>query len=101
MLAPCVVFVVPCISRVVVIEQAERLGIKIEERDILPDEAKEADEAFITSTSFCICPVRSYDGVPLNQVQQNIPGPITRSLSDAFSEQVGLDFRGQYIDALG
>ncbi len=98
---PRVDFVLPGISREVVIEQAERLGIKIEERDILPDEAKEADEAFITSTSFCICPVRSYDGVPLNQVQQNIPGPITRSLSDAFSEQVGLDFRGQYIDALG
>ena len=38
---PRVDFVLPGISREVVIEQAERLGIKIEERDILPDEAKE------------------------------------------------------------
>ena len=98
---PRIDFVLPGISREVVIAQAERLGIKVEERDILPDEAKEADEAFITSTSFCICPVRSYDGVVLDQGQQNIPGPVTSSLSDAFSEQVGLDFRGQYIDAVG
>ena len=68
------------------------------EEDISAEQARSADEAFITSTSFCICPVRSYDGVRLDKT--GIPGPITRQLSDAFAKEAQFDFVGQYLDAL-
>ena len=68
------------------------------EEDISLEQARSADEAFITSTSFCICPVRSYDEVRFDKT--GIPGPITRQLSDAFAKEAQFDFVGQYLDAL-
>ena len=91
-------FVLPGISREVVFELAQKLGIRVEERDLTPEDALAADEAFVTSTSFCICPVRSYDRTPLAKVP--VPGPVTRLLSQAFSAEVGMDFTKQYLDSL-
>ena len=97
-LTPNAEFVLPGVSRAVVLELAAGEGIRVHETDIPPEQARDADEAFITSTSFCICPVRSYDGVSLDG--DGIPGPVTRRLSDAFSREAGFDFVGQYIEAL-
>lgn len=80
------------------LELAAAEGFAVHETDISPEQARSADEAFITSTSFCICPVRSYDEARLDKA--GIPGPITRRLSDAFAKEAQFDFVGQYLDAL-
>ena len=54
-----------------------------------------ADEAFITSTSFCICPARSFNGKGIGE--SPLPGPITSKLQQAFAEEVEYDFVEQYL----
>ena len=80
------------------IELAEELGIPLAEADVDLYDAYTADEAFITSTSFCICPVRSVNG---NQIGDgSVPGPITRRLTDAYARLVDHDFVAQYLKHL-
>ena len=98
LLTPRTEFVLPGVSRAVVFELAQSAGLRVEETDLTPQQARDADEAFVTSTSFCICPVRSYDHILLNRT--SVPGPVTTELSAAFSREVGLDFRRQYLDCL-
>ena len=98
LLTPKAAYVLPGVSRAVVLELAAAEGIPVRETDISPEQARDSDEAFITSTSFCICPVRSYDGAMLDV--HGVPGPVTRQLSDAFSREAGFDFIGQYLGAL-
>ena len=88
-------YVLAGISREVVIELCEKLGIPCKETDLATYDIAAADEAFITSTSFCLCPVRSFDGQAV--VEKQIPGPITKKLMDAYCEEVGFDFVAQYL----
>ncbi len=53
-----------------------------------------ADEAFFTSTSLCICPVKSLNG---RSYASAIPGPITSRLTDAFIQLADFDFVQQYL----
>ena len=55
-------YVLPGISRETVIELAREIGSPASRRDIDLYDAYTADEAFLTSTSLCICPVRSING---------------------------------------
>jgi branched-chain amino acid aminotransferase len=91
-------YVLPGVSRAVAIELAGKLGIPVEERDIDLYDAYTADEAFLTSTSLCICPVRSINGRAVSE--RAIPGPVTKRLIDAYAELVGMDFVGQYLRRL-
>lgn len=91
-------FVLPGVSRQVTMELAAGLGIEVEEADIDLFDAYNADEAFITSTSFCICPVRSVNGRRVGEPA--IPGPITRRLIEAYVEMVGFDWHAQYLAKL-
>ena len=88
-------FVLPGISRQTVIELAAAEGIEIVEADIDLFDAYNADEAFLTSTSLCICPVRSVNGAAMGE--KAIPGPVTKRLIDAYSRLVDCDFVGQYL----
>ena len=59
-----------------------------------------ADEAFITSTSWCICGVRVFNGRQVGGSTEASPhGPVTRRLMDAYVELVQCDFVKQYTDA--
>ena len=91
-------YVLPGITRGVVIELALGLGLGVEERDVDLYEAAGADEIFLTSTSLCVCPVASLNGY--RPRAGAIPGPVTRRLQEAFAELVGVDFVGQYLDRL-
>lgn len=91
-------YVLEGISRQTVIDLAADLGLTVVEKDLTPFDAYRADEAFITSTSFCLCPVASFDKMPVQNPA--IPGPITQKLTDAFSELVDFDFVGQYLARL-
>lgn len=88
-------YVLPGISRKVVIELCEKLAIPCRESDLSPYDMATAEEAFITSTSICMCPVKSFNGEATTNTA--IPGPITAKLMDAYSEEIGFDYVAQYI----
>jgi len=88
-------YVLAGISRKVVIELCEKLSIPCREADLTPFDMATADEAFITSTSICMCPVKSFNGEAT--ANTDIPGPITKQLMDAYAEEVGFDYVAQYM----
>jgi len=87
-------FVLPGISRETVIELAREIGQPLVEADIDLYDAYTADEAFLTSTSLCICPVRSLNGRHVGV--DAMPGPVTRHLIDAYAKLLDFDFVAQY-----
>jgi len=87
-------FVLPGISRETVIELCGELGLPCREADLDLFDAATADEIFMTSTSLCVCPVRSIGGRPL---PQPVPGPVTRQLTEAYARSIDCDFVAQYL----
>ena len=59
-------------------------GVKIEERLFSPEEAYDADEAFLTSASQFVMPITEIDGKRIGGGQ---PGPVTRKLRELFLEE--------------
>lgn len=88
-------YVLPGVSRQTTIELAAAAGITVKETDIDLFDAYVADEAFVTSTSFCICPIRSINGHTMGD--KAIPGPVTKRLMDAYVKLVDHDWVGQYL----
>ena len=82
------------ISRETVIELAREIGQPCVEADIDLYDAYTADEAFLTSTSLCICPVRSLNGRHVGV--ETMPGPVTQRLIDAFAKLLDFDYVAQY-----
>jgi branched-chain amino acid aminotransferase len=93
-LTPKARYVLPGISRGTVIELAQEIGQPLLESDIDLYDAYTADEAFLTSTSLCICPVRSING--RHVTVDAIPGPVTQRLIDAYARLLDFDFVAQY-----
>jgi len=91
---PREMFVLPGVSRATVIELAAELDIPCQEADLDLYDAYNADEVFLTSTSLCLCPVRSVNGNPIGD--GSVPGPITKRLTDAYARLVDCDFVAQY-----
>lgn len=91
-------YILSGISRRVTIELAQELGVPVEEADIDLFDAYTADEAFVTSTSFCICPVSSFNGTAVGDAR--VPGPVTDRLTRAYSGLVGIDVADQYLSRL-
>jgi branched-chain amino acid aminotransferase len=87
-------YVLPGISRQTVIDLANAQGIPCEESDFDLFDAYNADEFFITATSYCICPVRSLNGVVFGN--GSVPGPMTQQLMKAYVDLVGFDWISQY-----
>ena len=86
------------ISRQVTLELAHELNIEAREGDLDLYDAYTADEVFVTSTSYCICPVSSVNGNPIGE--SDVPGPVTDRLQKAYSGMVGIDIVGQYLSRL-
>ncbi|MEM8842624.1 MAG: aminotransferase class IV [Pseudomonadota bacterium] len=93
-LTPTTEYILAGVSRGEVISICDELGIPIIEQDISVHTAMTSDEAFLTSTSLCVCPVRSIDGA---DVPGQIPGPLTRRIMEAFAARAGFDFVSQYL----
>lgn len=91
-------YVLEGVSRQTIIELAEKLGIPVIEDDLTIYDSYRAEEALIASTSFCLCPVASFNQKAVQEA--TIPGPITKKLMDAFSDLVDFDFVGQYLKHL-
>ncbi len=94
---PTEAHVLPGVSRATVIELCEAQGIPLDITDLALHDAYVADEAFLTSTSLCLCPVASFNG---RSYPGGLPGPVTRRIIEAYSRLVGMDFVQQYLDHL-
>jgi branched-chain amino acid aminotransferase len=90
-------FVLGGISRETVTGLARNLRLPVVEEDLDLFDAYTADEAFLTSTSLCICPVQSVNGVSIGR---EVPGPVTRQLTEAYCRLVDFDFVAQHLKRL-
>lgn len=68
------------VIRGLTLEMAAQCGIPAEERNFMPQECFEADEAFITSSLKGLLPVKLIDEKGLSPV----PGPVTKKLMDSY-----------------
>ena len=89
---PTTDYVLNGVTRQVVLELCRRNDISVEERNVTLHHAAVADEAFFTSTSLCICPLRSLNGNPF----PTVGGPVTKRLMGLFSDLVDFDYAAQY-----
>ncbi|SNZ17345.1 branched chain amino acid aminotransferase apoenzyme [Natronoarchaeum philippinense] len=74
--------VLPGITRSVVIELAESAEIPIHEGRYTPDDVRNAEEAFLTNTTWELRPIETLDGIAVGG------GPVTDLLSRLFDERV-------------
>jgi branched-chain amino acid aminotransferase len=74
--------ILPGITREVVLELLPGLGIPSGERPLHLDELVSADEAFMTSTTREVVPVKQVDETTLGNGR---PGPLTRRVMEAFA----------------
>ena len=73
------------ITRGLVLEEALRWGITVKQSPVTLEEIPSLDEAFITSASRGVLPVRKID----EQVIANgVPGPVTRQLSKRYKKRI-------------
>ena len=76
----------------VINDLAPLLNIKVVEKNIEPFDVYEADEAFMTSTPFCIIPSVTLNGLKIGDGK---PGPVTQALLKTWSEIVDVDIVNQ------
>jgi branched-chain amino acid aminotransferase len=93
-------YVLPGVSRQMVIDLAKTLGLDFEETDIDLFDAANAEEMFLTSTSLCILPVSRFNGEIVGGAPWAGAGPVTQRLIEAYSAEVRCDFVKQYLDRL-
>ena len=72
------------ITRAAVLRFAREAQMQVEERSFTLDEAKDADEAFITSASTFVMPVVEIDGA---KVGEGAPGPVARRLREIYLDE--------------
>ena len=72
------------VTRALVLELAPTLGIAVDERPLPLDALRDADEAFLTSTTREVQPIAAVDDRALPAV----PGPVTATLATAFTALV-------------
>jgi branched-chain amino acid aminotransferase len=80
------------VSRATVLELAAKIGIPTQVVDFQPYDIYTADEAFFTSTPYCIMPATRFNGLPVGDGQV---GLITKHLLQAWSDLVGVDIVAQ------
>ncbi len=73
------------ITRAAVLRFAREAQMEIEERPFTIDEAKAADEAFITSASAFVMPVVEIDGTKLGA---GVPGPVAKRLRELYIDEM-------------
>jgi branched-chain amino acid aminotransferase len=76
------------VSQQVVHELADRLGIEYKTADLRVYDVLNADEAFTSSTPYCLMPVTRLNGQPIGA---GVPGPVYGELLAAWSELAGVD----------
>ena len=72
------------ITRAAVLRFAREAQMEVEERNFTLEEAKDADEAFITSASTFVMPVVEIDGIALGE---GVPGRVAPRLREIYLEE--------------
>ena len=72
------------ITRAAVLRFAQEAQMEVEERSFTIDEAKEADEAFITSASAFVMPVVEIDGATLGD---GTPGQVSKRMREIYLDE--------------
>ncbi|ELZ37890.1 aminotransferase class IV [Halorubrum saccharovorum DSM 1137] len=80
--------ILPGVTRRAVIEIAEAEGIPVEEGTYAPDAVREADEVFLTNSTWEIRPVATVDGIAVDGDGEGVEGPLTALLSRLFDRRV-------------
>jgi branched-subunit amino acid aminotransferase/4-amino-4-deoxychorismate lyase len=80
------------VSLLVVEELCRDLGVPISERQLTLDDCLRADEAWLTSTPYCLAGVRQINDTPLAW-----PGQLLQSFLSAWGDRVGMDIRRQIL----
>jgi D-alanine transaminase len=83
--APLTNYILPGITRSVLIPLAKELGIACEERAITLRELPGVDELFVCGTTTDVQAIVTLDGAPIGS---GAPGPITARLRDAFAAKL-------------
>ena len=86
------------ITREVVFELAEKMGLEVVEGNFTPFDMYNAEEAFLSGTSGSITPVNAMNG---KSIGSDLPGPVTLRLINAWNELLGYDYVAQAIRHLG
>ena len=95
--------ILPGVSVATLEELCPDLGVPFVTQDITVKDVMEADEAYLSSTSPCLLPVRSLNGIPIgrrvhgdsSEDEAFIPGPVFQAAIAAWSRLVGLDIVAQ------
>jgi D-alanine transaminase len=79
--APASNYILPSISRAVVLRLCDESGVPHRETPVFVEELPRATELFLASTTLEVMPVVQVDGRP---VQDGVPGPVARRLHGLF-----------------
>lgn len=82
------------ISQQVVSDLTGQLGIAFEHQDFQTYDVVNAEEAFTSSTPYCVLPVTKVNG---RAIGDGKPGPVFTRLLQAWSEMVNLDIAAQMV----
>ncbi len=82
------------ISLQTVRELAPGLGLEFVEQDFQPYDVVNADEAWLTTTPYCLAPCTKINNLPIGDGQ---PGPQFLAMLGAWSRHVGLDIEAQVM----
>ncbi len=77
--------VLPSITRGYTLKLAQQIGVDVIERNLNRNELGDADELFLLGTTCEVLPIVTVDG---RAVKTGQPGPITRRLQAAYTENV-------------
>lgn len=75
-------------------ELAPGIGMEFVERDFQPYDVVNADEAWLTTTPYCVAPCTRINQTP---IAAGRPGPWFRRMVASWSEAVGLDIEAQIL----
>ena len=80
------------VSLVTLRELAPGLGLDWVEKDLQPYDAVNADEAWLSSTPYCLAPCTRINNTPIGDGK---PGPLFARVMEAWSRSVGMDILAQ------
>jgi len=85
--APRTNYILPGVTRDVVLEVARQHGVPVREEPIFAADLPRVDELFLTGTTNDVMPVTTLDGEPVGTGR---PGPVAARLYAALAERIGL-----------
>ncbi|MCX7625828.1 MAG: D-amino acid aminotransferase [Candidatus Sumerlaeaceae bacterium] len=80
------------VTRGIVLDAAQRLGIELRQEPVTLEEFRRADEAFLSSTTMNVMPVTRLDGSPIGH---GAVGPITQALAQCVDQIIAEETGGK------